>query len=220
MRRGGEASDIFLPAERPHPWLHERLRRVRAVDGGALAIERLVGSVLSNRHSDPSGGHADRFAPLPRTGLTLNHDWLHMTPGAVGCALSHRAVWERLAAPCEGAEPLSWALVLEDDLLWVAPDARRRLAEAVGLLPPGWHVCYAGWHGQGILRLALGACAEGPCPAVEAPGGPSGADGHVRLPGQQVGRSACCRTGRSSPWTSSSTPSSTTCTRLAAFART
>ena len=47
----------------------------------------------------------------------------HLTLGAVGCALAHRAAWERLAASTSH----DWALIAEDDLHAVAqPFASRR----------------------------------------------------------------------------------------------
>lgn len=45
------------------------------------------------------------------TSIWWNYDWLHMTPGAVGCALSHRAIWQNLLH--EGGAEDCW-LVLED----------------------------------------------------------------------------------------------------------
>ncbi|CAE7560696.1 unnamed protein product [Symbiodinium natans] len=76
-----------------------------------------------------------------------------MTPGAVGCALSHRVLWESLASEVSLQD---WLLVLEDDLLWVASDLEQRLAQVVRELPSDWHLCYVGWHGQAVIRLALG----------------------------------------------------------------
>lgn len=151
----------------PHPWLSQRLQWMSAVDGRQLAMARLVPDFLSNRHSDDHQRLASvpRFDELGPAGISRNNDWLHMTPGAAGCALSHRAVWERIVAETRAAEGsdsavLEWALVLEDDLLWVSDTLQADLLEAVLQLPDDWHLCYLGWHGHGILGLALG----GPMP--------------------------------------------------------
>ena len=45
------------------------------------------------------------------TSIWWNYDWLHMTPGAVGCALSHRAIWQNLVHARDAED--CW-LVLED----------------------------------------------------------------------------------------------------------
>jgi len=147
---------------RPHQWLLEELHWVGAVNGRSLAIERLVPALLGNTHSEASKNNVGRFAHLANTGLVLNHDWLHMTPGAVGCALSHKAIWEWLVSSgCDGKASMgigcstpAWALVLEDDLIWVDPDLRHRLENVVEQLPRGWHICYVGWHGNKVLQLA------------------------------------------------------------------
>ena len=107
------------------------------------------------------------------TSIWWNYDWLHMTPGAVGCALSHRAIWQELAR----SEKEDWWLVLEDarlhwslsaptkielrrlcqdDILWVADDLEEQIHQVIRQLPEGWHLCYLGWHGQSVLHLALG----------------------------------------------------------------
>lgn len=127
----------------PHTWLREKLCCLKAVRGLDLAIEKLVPSLLGNVHSDSTKREESRFVPLQDSGLMWNNDWLHMTPGAVGCALSHRAAWKLLldlASSCP--EEPQWAMVLEDDLLWVAPDLERRLQAVVQQLPKGWHVCW------------------------------------------------------------------------------
>ncbi|CAE7218745.1 unnamed protein product [Symbiodinium sp. CCMP2592] len=138
----------------PYPWLLERLRWLPAVCGQSLAPERLVPHLLSNVHSEEQEVKP-RYEMLEGTSTCWNHDWLHMTPGAVGCALSHRVLWESFpqhAAACDQ----DWLLVLEDDLLWVASDLEQRLGEVLRQLPEAWHLCYLGWHGQGVIHLALG----------------------------------------------------------------
>eukprot|EP00435_Cladocopium_sp_Y103_P027647 s3776_g6.t2 len=122
-----------------------------ATRGQDLACEKLVPELLSNCHSkDPN---LPRFGCLEGTSIWWNYDWLHMTPGAVGCALSHRAIWQNLVHAGNAED--CW-LVLEDDILWVSDDLEAKIRQVISQLPEGWHLCYLGWHGQSVLHLALG----------------------------------------------------------------
>lgn len=136
----------------PHREVFQKLQWWPAVCGRKLACERLVPSWLSNSHSADFA--SPRFELLKDSRICWNYDWLHMTPGAVGCALSHRSVWESMVRETED-DADCW-LVLEDDLLWVVPDLDVRLAQVFEELPSGWHLCYVGWHGQSALQLSLG----------------------------------------------------------------
>ncbi|CAE8594108.1 unnamed protein product [Polarella glacialis] len=89
-----------------------------------------------------------------------------MTPGAVGCAMSHRAAWEHLVHSTDFSSDEAWMLVIEDDLLWVAADLQHRLQEVLRQLPADWDMCYVGWHGQAVLQLAAGG--EGPALSGDA----------------------------------------------------
>ncbi|CAJ1331536.1 unnamed protein product [Effrenium voratum] len=133
----------------PHRNIWANLSYWPALNGQELGSERLVPQWLGNTHSSEPA--LPRFERLRGSEIWWNHDWLHLTPGSVGCALSHRAVWETLARSGE-----EWWLVLEDDLLWVASDLERCLEQVLSQLPDGWHLCYLGWHGPGVAQLALG----------------------------------------------------------------
>ncbi|EOD26866.1 hypothetical protein EMIHUDRAFT_114922 [Emiliania huxleyi CCMP1516] len=65
----------------------------------------------------------------------------HLTLAAVGCALSHRAAWERLARSSS-----EWALLLEDDVEALAPSFHRKLGAVLRKLPLSWQLCYLGYH--------------------------------------------------------------------------
>ena len=65
----------------------------------------------------------------------------HLTLAAVGCALSHRAAWERLAASSS-----DWALIVEDDVHSLAPNFCAQLRRVLRDLPPSWKFCYLGYH--------------------------------------------------------------------------
>ena len=133
-----------------HSEIWQKLEWWPAVSGQHLAGEELVPKYVANAHSDdPSNARFEMIGSR----MWWNHDWLHMTPGSVGCALSHRAIWQSLVA--EGRDE-DWWLVLEDDLLWVATCVDHRLREVISHLPSEWHWCYLGWHGSSAFRLALG----------------------------------------------------------------
>ena len=82
--------------------------RVAAVDGAALSP-------------------ADRRAAVARVHAVLARGWLY-TPGQIGCALSHHAIYRRMIA-----ENIPAALVFEDDLL-PSPDLPAALAAAEQLV--------------------------------------------------------------------------------------
>ena len=65
----------------------------------------------------------------------------HLTLGAVGCALSHRKAWERLAS-----SDRDWALILEDDVTRVAEELEATLERCVASLPSSWQLCLVGFH--------------------------------------------------------------------------
>ena len=59
--------------------------------------------------------------------------WAPLSPGEIGCFLSHRALWQEIAA---GSEP--WVFVAEDDVVF-SPDAAEVLA-TTAWLPAGVHL--------------------------------------------------------------------------------
>ena len=63
----------------------------------------------------------------------------HLTLSAVGCALSHRKAWERLAA----SKKHEWALILEDDAV-LKTGFHAKLFAALALLPSNWTFLFLG----------------------------------------------------------------------------
>lgn len=95
--------------------------RVRAAAVG-LTFERFAavnGAVLAEEDLRRWQGRARLWAPL--------------SPGEIGCFLSHRALWRQIAA---GED--SWAFVAEDDIVF-SPDAADVLA-TTDWLPAGVHL--------------------------------------------------------------------------------
>lgn len=71
---------------------------------------------------------------------------LRYTPGAIGCALSHHALWER----AEQAEvPLT---VAEDDAIFRL-DFALRSQQAIERLPPDWDIVMWGWNFDSVMAL-------------------------------------------------------------------
>lgn len=184
-----------LAALEPHnAWLFPTLRRVSAVDGACVDLQRLP-SYLSNA----------QVVPFLGTGLAVHLDAVTLPPGAVGCMLSHVRLWRLIAsrggdleqqladAPgtvpgAGGSTPLrrhrggrvgtgGAALVLEDDIVAAVPDLRERLDEVLGQLPADWDLCYVGFHAhpdwqlRGLGELGCGEYdASAPLPVEAAAG--------------------------------------------------
>jgi len=62
-----------------------------------------------------------------------------LTPGEVGCALSHVEVWRRIAAGPSGMA----GVVIEDDVIF-EDEAALRLSSYIRQLPPRWELVYLG----------------------------------------------------------------------------
>jgi GR25 family glycosyltransferase involved in LPS biosynthesis len=72
--------------------------RVSAVDGSALNIDQIPRNIITEKGISDAKHNSGQF------GISL-------TPGGIGCALSHRAVWQRIVD-----ENLDHVLILEDDI--------------------------------------------------------------------------------------------------------
>lgn len=104
------------------------LNRVAAVDASRIDVEA---------HVAPSARAQLRDTLATGTRL-FHHD---LTPGAVGCFLSHVAVMRALVSD-GGADVY---LVLEDDAV-LPPDLGARAAKILSRAPPGWDVIHLGLH--------------------------------------------------------------------------
>lgn len=100
------------------------LERIEAVDGTRLGTEELVREGVIER-------------PLK-----------HCTAGALGCAASHKRMWERSVAE------QAVVTVAEDDAV-----LNRRFAEKapalLGRLPPDWDIVLWGWNFDAILHVEI-----------------------------------------------------------------
>lgn len=127
----------------------ECVQRVEAVEGAAADVRAL------ERHGvlSPLAAHRLLHSAHPVWGMDL-------TPGAVGCALSHVRLWAAVAAAA--AEPRALpALVLEDDAR-LPEDLCARYTALLPRVPPDWQLLYLGGldtAGQcGALRVASDVC--------------------------------------------------------------
>jgi GR25 family glycosyltransferase involved in LPS biosynthesis len=118
----------------------ELVTRVPGVDGAALCssaeqVQQLV------RDGVLTAQAAKRMLDVPARDKLFGMD---LTPGAVGCALGHRAIWQRIVE-----RRLRCALILEDDVEF-HPAMARTFAERWRHVPPDWQLVYLG--GVDLLR--------------------------------------------------------------------
>lgn len=99
--------------------------RFSAINGKELNLDELDSSLVSERGKLFAKGGGKR-----KWGLTL-------TPGAIGCALSHKFIWELSA--------LEGVIVLEDDIN-IMEDFKQRIDEVMKEIPQDWDLCYLGSH--------------------------------------------------------------------------
>jgi len=121
----------------PHAqWMH--WKRSAAVDGRTLMWSALV----ADRVVAPKAA-ADAQLGIPTICGATGSFSPHLTLGAVGCALSHRVVWQELLHSGDNC-----ALVLEDDVDEVCEDLFDALVDLLrrGVLPTHWQICYLGSH--------------------------------------------------------------------------
>lgn len=104
------------------------MERVSGVDGNSLNFQNLT------KDGTISALGAQRFQ-LPLEEKLFGMD---LTPGAVGCGLGHRKIWEMVVA-----RNLKAALILEDDIEF-HPKFSRTFAERWASVPSDWGIVYLG----------------------------------------------------------------------------
>ncbi|EPY29799.1 glycosyl transferase-like protein [Angomonas deanei] len=134
------------------------VERVAAVDGRTVSLDQLH--------------RAGLFSPLGWRRLQERQEHLvwgmDLTPGAVGCALSHILIWQRILTltacrrpPGALCAPTLPYLVVEDDSLFPA-DFTARYEAVLPHVPAGWELLYlSGLDTAGQcdrLRVAEGVC--------------------------------------------------------------
>ena len=122
------------------PWAEARPERMSAVDGRTLDWDVLEVDGVLHPQAVKEGRWAESNT-VPTICAKSNSFSPHLTKAAVGCALSHRAAWERLAASSS-----DWALIVEDDVHSLAPNFCAKLRRVLRDLPPSWKFCYLGYH--------------------------------------------------------------------------
>ena len=130
----------------------DRLRKLRGVLRGRLktweVIEAIDGNFLTwddaAAHLTPkavSNGQWAQTKNVPTICQRTGSFSPHLTLNGVGCALSHRKAWARLAE-----STYEWALILEDDVTCVAVELESALERCVASLPSSWQLCMVGYH--------------------------------------------------------------------------
>lgn len=99
--------------------------RIEGIDGKMLDLDKLDKTLITDRGKTYAKGENKK-----RWGLTL-------TPGAVGCALSHKKIWDQI-----GDEPI---IVLEDDIN-ISDKFQSAIEEMMGIIPEDWELVYLGSH--------------------------------------------------------------------------
>ena len=107
------------------------LQRVEGIVGTSLNIETLYHQKVVSQHA------RDRFVNVP---MSEKHYGMDLTPGALGCALSHMEVWRRIA---DSPTPLRCALILEDDVEF-SPKFPYEIETRMASAPHGWGMLYLG----------------------------------------------------------------------------
>jgi len=174
------------------PWLRRKLRRLAAVDGrdfDSAAIQGLEGEPLPLLVSGAAAA-----VDVPTVDLRGGGFSCHLSRGAIGCALSHRQAWEKLLELRSNG--IEWALVLEDDIVALAPDFETRLADLLSKLPSDFDVCYVGYHG---------ATPDGDPLRILRCGGPPGPEVHGTF-GYLVSTAGAQKLLHGSPWRESPFP--------------
>lgn len=110
------------------------LERLQAADGRALRDDQLRALVRPDALA--------RLDDTRRTGTRVAHR--DLTPGAVGCYLSHLRAWQRVAG-----SDVPYAFVFEDDAD-LAPDALARFGRACAQAAGDWDVMLLGCDGEGV----------------------------------------------------------------------
>ena len=99
--------------------------RLSAIDG-----EESLRSGI-DPHSVTMSGVEDLNSPNKTFGLSL-------TKGAIGCAMSHKTIWEEVAKT-----KADLVLILEDDAV-ILPNFARKISAIISELPEEWDILYLG----------------------------------------------------------------------------
>ena len=106
------------------------LRRIEAVDGRRVDWSRYL-----------TAEALEQLMTVQKSGFRAGHP--DLTPGAVGCYLSHMEAWRHIAD-----SGLQYGVVFEDDAS-VPPGALPALYKALRGVPRGWDVVLLGYEGKG-----------------------------------------------------------------------
>lgn len=105
--------------------------RVSAFDGSKLDINKISNNIITSKGiADAKNSKQKVYVPL--------------TSGAIGCALSHRSIWEKIAN-----ENIRNALILEDDIR-INENLYDKLEVYKKYFPKDYDIIYLGYHDVSI----------------------------------------------------------------------
>jgi len=129
---------------RPYRWYRSEkqlaalglpVQRAEAVDGADLDLAAVDVCSVTQSYDTTENAAWDRHVRA--------QEQRRMSRGEVGCALSHVALWRRVALECHAG-----GLILEDDVTFDRQFGAR-LREAWSQLPAGWEILYLGYVNPG-----------------------------------------------------------------------
>lgn len=120
----------FLTAYNNSDFAGVPIRRLVAVEGSELTWSDYL-----------TDGALKQLTAMQRSGYRLAHP--DLTPGAVGCYLSHMQAWR-----CIADAGVPYGFVFEDDA-HMNPTAYRTFRKALRNMPPDWDIILLGYLGNG-----------------------------------------------------------------------
>jgi len=141
VREGLQVSSLFTSIyyinldKRPHKRFQivAQLNPLKHLTSDIIRVSAIDGTRLRSMEPQIVSGQgvADLSNPSKKFGLSL-------TKGAVGCAMSHKMIWEDVV---QNKKKL--VLVVEDDAV-ILPDFRKKISSLISELPPQWDILYLG----------------------------------------------------------------------------
>lgn len=122
--------NMFETAYRASDMAHLPLTKLHAIDGSTVDWTRYLAPEA-----------LEKLLTVRKSGTRTDHP--DLTPGAVGCYLSHLEAWNHIAA-----SHAPYGIVFEDDAS-PPPDTLATLHRALQKVPKTWDLVLLGWEGEG-----------------------------------------------------------------------
>ena len=139
-----KAVSLVINLERNPGRLDSFVRAYGACDLSSIPLERI--NATEGRDVDwsrfLSSEALERLVTMQRTGYRLSHP--DLTPGAVGCYLSHMQAWRAVARA-----GVDFGFVFEDDTHVIPRDTLAKFKAALAHVPRDWDIVLLGCEGTG-----------------------------------------------------------------------